>query len=102
MDAREDTQLNRIIRYLKSKSIMYYVKWIIWISLYYLFIQIEFGVIYFLLTCFYLIFSNLSSDSPQKEKKPSAYSVFNKGVSIPGTFSTESLEKSFNIPKYTQ
>lgn len=47
--------------------------------------------IYFILSCFYFIFSNLGI---RKEGEMSAYSVFNKGFKkLPGTFSAEEMFK---------
>lgn len=94
------TILTSVISFLQARSWKFYVKLVVWIGLYYLFIQIEFGVIYFLLTCFYLIFANMGHTKPGEIKGPSAYSVFNEGKNLPGSFSAEGLERAFNIPKY--
>lgn len=67
-----------------------------------MFIQIEFGVVFFVLSCFYLIYVNMESGNDDK-KGVSAYSVFNKdGEALLGSFNTNSMEKMFGLPDYKQ
>jgi hypothetical protein len=73
------------------------LKLLLWVVLYYYFIKFEFGVVYFIFSLFYLIFSNLGN---KENNSLSAYSVFNKNFQqIPGTITSESLLGDLNLPK---
>jgi len=62
-----------------------WIRIILWFSVYVLFVYIEFGVVYLLLSIFGLLWWSL--DRNPTKTGPSAYSVFNKDAqSIPGTF----------------
>ena len=90
-----------VLDFLFSFTISSLVKFSVWIVLYYFAIQIEFGVVYFVLSCFVFIFASMSNESEKSGDRVSAYSVFNKGgQEILGNFSTKELEKSFGLPKY--
>lgn len=78
------------------------LKFIIWAILYYFFIQIEFGIVFFFISAFYFIFMNMGNESNEKKDRVSAYSVFNKGgQQVLGSFNTNQLEKSFGLPDYS-
>ena len=68
---------------------------IIWVALYKVFIYYEFGVVFFLFTILYLVFTNTG------ERKPwelSAYSVFNPNFErIPGTFSADQFQPGLRM-----
>jgi hypothetical protein len=62
------------------------------LALWYLAIQIEFGVVYFIMLCFYVVYSNLGE---RREGDMSAYSVFNKNMAaLPGNFSAGDFDRS--------
>jgi preprotein translocase subunit SecG len=79
----------------------YVVIFILWSLLYYYFIKIEFGAVYFIVTVLVAIFINLNYNSQHskdnnkdRKKKPlSAYSVFNANCeSIEGSVTAQQLE----------
>ncbi|XP_019875024.2 uncharacterized protein LOC109603013 [Aethina tumida] len=71
--------------------ILYILYFTLWITLYVIFIKLEFGCVYFLLSLLIGMFWNT------RKKKPgeiSAYSVFNEGCeSIDGTLKAEQFER---------
>lgn len=65
----------------------------LWLILWKVFILMEFGTVYFILSLFYWVYFSMSYGS-RKEWEPSAYSVFNKDFeTIDGTFTAEQFEK---------
>lgn len=69
------------------------LKIILWLILWKLFILIEFGTVYFILSLFYWVYFSMSYGS-RKDGEPSAYSVFNKDFeTIDGTFTAEQFER---------
>lgn len=68
------------------------LKFFIWLTLLVIFIRLEFGVIYFIISLLYLMWSSL--DSRRRRNHLSAYSVFNPNCEkIQGTFSGEDYDR---------
>lgn len=87
---------------LKGLGVKAYCILAVWAALYWVAVQVEFGVVYFVVSLLLLVYTSMGS-SDGKEEKTSAYSVFNKhGKQLPGTFTTQSLESSFGLPQYKQ
>ena len=102
-----DTYANQRQDYLDRQSQQYGViqhtnKWsrislalriALWLVLWGFFVEVEFGLVYFVLSMFYWIYFSLSTRSPG-DQAPSAYSVFNPNCeTISGTFTAEQFEK---------
>jgi len=69
------------------------LKFLLWATLMTLFVEIEFGAVFFILSLFYVIYSNLRS-GPKVKGEPSAYSVFNPNCeAIDGTLTAEQFER---------
>ena len=65
----------------------------LWFILLGLFVELEFGIVYVILSLFFIIYFNTSTKRRSKNKL-SAYSVFNKDYEkIDGTFTAEQFEK---------
>uniref|UniRef100_A0A2R5L678 Putative conserved plasma membrane protein n=1 Tax=Ornithodoros turicata TaxID=34597 RepID=A0A2R5L678_9ACAR len=68
-------------------------KFTLWFLLMTLAVHVEFGAVFFILSLFYVIFTNLRT-SPRKKGELSAYSVFNPNFeTIHGTVSPQQLEQ---------
>ncbi|KAL6072746.1 SAYSvFN domain-containing protein 1 [Balamuthia mandrillaris] len=68
----------------------------LWAALYYWFIQLEFGVVYFLFSCFLFVWLTLGSGGnvTPDGRRVSAYSVFNENMAaLPGTFDANEFEQ---------
>lgn len=64
-----------------------------WVTLYAIFIQLQFGTVFFLLSCILGIYLNTRT-RPKLQGEVSAYSVFNKNCeSIDGTLKAEQFER---------
>jgi len=69
------------------------LKVLFWFLLFMGFVQLGFGAIFFIVSSFVLIWTNLRK-TPRKAGEPSAYSVFNPNCeAIDGTLKAEHLEK---------
>ncbi|CAG4988184.1 unnamed protein product [Parnassius apollo] len=73
------------------------IKWtiyfIIWLTLYILFLKLQFGAVYFIISVLVGIYLNTRT-RPKKKGEVSAYSVFNENcVSIDGTLKAEQFER---------
>jgi len=69
------------------------LKFLLWVGLMTIFVKLQFGAVFFIISVFYLICTNLRS-RPKQEGEPSAYSVFNPNCEpIDGTIKAEDLEK---------
>ena len=112
----------RVKTYFQTRSPSFYIRLCAWLGLYYYFIQVEFGLVYFIVSAILFMFLNTSATGSDPEGSrgncgvaascfssflchlcpaPSAYSVFNQdGTTLPGTFSTKSLENAIGLPKY--
>ncbi|XP_050510600.1 uncharacterized protein LOC126887234 [Diabrotica virgifera virgifera] len=64
-----------------------------WIILYAIFIKLQFGTVFFLVSCLVAMYMNTRT-RPKKKGEVSAYSVFNKDCkSIDGTLKAEQFER---------
>lgn len=73
------------------------LKALLWCILWALFIEIEFGVPYLIVSALYFIFVSLRG-SRRRPWEPSAYSVFNKGCeAIDGTLSGEQIDRELRM-----
>lgn len=69
-----------------------FLKFLIWLTLFVIFIRLEFGIIYFIISLLYFIWNSL--DSRRRRNGLSAYSVFNPNFEkIQGTFSGEDYDR---------
>ena len=69
------------------------LKVVLWFILFGLFVELEFGIVYVILSLFVIIYFNTSTKKRSKHKL-SAYSVFNKDYErLDGTFTAEQFEK---------
>lgn len=87
-EANESSKQNTTV-----KITLYITGFLIWAFLYYFFIQIQFGIIYLIVSMLFGIYFNTRT-GPKEENEISAYSVFNKNCeSINGTLKAEQLER---------
>ena len=76
---------------------LYCLYFILWIVLYLIAIQIEFGFVYFVMSGLIFVYFNTRT-GPKMKGEVSAYSVFNTGCeAIEGTFKAEYFEKQLNL-----
>lgn len=69
------------------------LRWIVWAVLFGIFIEMEFGTVFFILSVFYFIYLSLRY-SRRKPGEPSAYSVYNKNCeAIEGSLTAEQFER---------
>lgn len=69
-----------------------FIKLMLWLTLFVIFIRLEFGAIYFIISLLYLMWRSLGARRRRNEL--SAYSVFNPNFEkIQGTFSAEDYDK---------
>eukprot|EP00117_Sycon_ciliatum_P034334 scpid5744/ scgid26228/ SAYSvFN domain-containing protein 1 len=69
------------------------LKALLWLLLFAIFVRIEFGTAFFVLSLFYIPYAGTGSDERRKGQ-PSAYSVFNKDCqSIDGTLTGDQFDK---------
>ncbi|KAG8546337.1 hypothetical protein GDO81_019205 [Engystomops pustulosus] len=70
------------------------LKVLLWLALLGLFVELEFGLAYFLLSMFYWLYEGTRRPGRRKEGEKSAYSVFNPGCeAIQGTLTAEQFER---------
>jgi len=68
------------------------IKFLLWLTLFVIFLRLEFGAIYFIVSLLYLMWYSL--DRRRRRNELSAYSVFNPNFEkIQGTFSGEDYER---------
>jgi len=73
------------------------LKIVFWLVLWKVFILLEFGTVFFMLSMFYWVYASMSCGS-RKQWEPSAYSVFNKDFeTIDGTFTAEQFERELKF-----
>ncbi len=83
LEAKEEPNIFRTI-----------LKIILWIILFIIFIKLEFGIVYFVVSLLFILFHNTNRIS-RRGNKLSAYSVFNPNCErIQGTLTPEQVEKS--------
>ncbi|XP_073412388.1 SAYSvFN domain-containing protein 1 isoform X2 [Dendrobates tinctorius] len=70
------------------------VKFLLWLVLLGLFVELEFGLVYFILSMFYWLYEGTRRPGLRKSGEKSAYSVFNPGCeAIQGTLTAEQFER---------
>ncbi|XP_073527808.1 SAYSvFN domain-containing protein 1 isoform X3 [Phyllobates terribilis] len=70
------------------------VKFLLWLVLLGLFVELEFGLVYFILSMFYWLYEGTRRPGLRKRGEKSAYSVFNPGCeAIQGTLTAEQFER---------
>ena len=68
------------------------LKLLLWLILFALFVELQFGSVFFIVSLFYLVYSSMESGTRDKAQ-PSAYSVFNPRCErLQGTFTAEQFE----------
>ncbi|XP_067861470.1 SAYSvFN domain-containing protein 1 [Heptranchias perlo] len=71
-----------------------FLKFLLWLVLLGLFIELEFGLAYFVLSMFYWLYIGTRDPSKKKQGEVSAYSVFNPGCkAIDGSLTAEQFER---------
>ena len=88
---------NYMSRFVKNDTFLItrprFLKLLLWLILWGLFIELEFGSVFFIVSLFYIVYTSMASGTRNKEEL-SAYSVFNPNCErIDGTFTTEQFEK---------
>ncbi|XP_032773972.1 SAYSvFN domain-containing protein 1 [Rattus rattus] len=74
------------------------LKVLLWLVLLGLFVELEFGLAYFVLSMFYWMYVGTRGPGEKKEGEKSAYSVFNPGCeAIQGTLTAEQLERELQL-----
>ncbi|XP_032676923.1 uncharacterized protein LOC116846768 isoform X2 [Odontomachus brunneus] len=92
----QDTWLENNVQ--KSKStvittVIYILYFMLWVILYVIAIEYEFGAVYFILSTLIFIWLNTRSE-PKQQGEPSAYSVFNPNCeAIEGTLDASQFER---------
>ncbi|CAH2256273.1 SAY domain-containing 1 [Pelobates cultripes] len=70
------------------------LKFLLWLVLFGLFVELEFGLVYFVLSMFYWLYEGTRGAQHRKQGEMSAYSVFNPGCeAIEGTLTAEQFER---------
>ena len=79
--------------YDKHFKINLILKFVLWLILFFIFIKLEFGLVYFIISLIVAIYLNTSKT--KKKGVLSAYSVFNPNLErLNGTFTSDHVEKS--------
>lgn len=77
--------------------IRFVLYFILWATLYAIFIKLQFGIAYFLISSLVIMYINTRT-GPRRKGEISAYSVFNKNCkSIDGTLKAEQLERELYL-----
>lgn len=85
------------VSHVPSPWYMTLLKALLWLILWALFVEIEFGVPYLIVSAVYFMFVSLRG-SRRRPWEPSAYSVFNKGCeAIDGTLSGEQIDRELRM-----
>lgn len=75
-----------------------FLKILLWLVLLGLFVELEFGLAYFVLSLFYWMYVGTRGPGEKKEGEKSAYSVFNPGCeAIQGTLTAEQFERELQF-----
>ncbi|CAI9608648.1 unnamed protein product [Staurois parvus] len=70
------------------------LKVLLWLVLLGLFVELEFGMVYFVLSMFYWLYEGTRRPGQRRKGEKSAYSVFNPGCeAIDGTLTAEQFER---------
>ncbi|XP_053161161.1 SAYSvFN domain-containing protein 1 [Hemicordylus capensis] len=79
-----------------------FLKFLLWLVLLGLFVELEFGLPYFVLSMFYWIYIGTRGPGEKKNGERSAYSVFNPGCeAIQGTLTAEQFERELQYRPLT-
>lgn len=71
----------------------YVLCFVLWVTVYWIFIKLQFGCVYFILSALIGMYFNTRT-GPKRKNEVSAYSVFNKNCkSIPGALKAEQFER---------
>eukprot|EP01117_Protostelium_nocturnum_P017195 TRINITY_DN6963_c0_g1_i1.p1 TRINITY_DN6963_c0_g1~~TRINITY_DN6963_c0_g1_i1.p1 ORF type:complete len:149 (-),score=48.45 TRINITY_DN6963_c0_g1_i1:160-561(-) len=71
-------------------SVENYLGLVMWLLLFFVFVRLEFGIVFFICSVFFFIFYNLGS---RNKGEMSAYSVFNRGAkALPGQLTAAQFE----------
>jgi len=90
----DEIQQNDEIEDIKMDWKIIVIKCLLWLTLFVIFIRLEFGAIYFIVSLLYFIWTSMSSHHRRRTNQLSAYSVFNKNFEkIQGTFSAEDYDR---------
>ncbi|XP_036054478.1 SAYSvFN domain-containing protein 1 [Onychomys torridus] len=85
-------------RHLSLLTNVTFLKVLLWLVLLGLFVELEFGLAYFVLSMFYWMYVGTRGPGEKKEGEQSAYSVFNPGCeAIQGTLTAEQLERELQL-----
>lgn len=98
-----DCDVNEILSSNSSRSWITYCTWLVyflvWATLFAIALELQFGAVFFMLSCFLGICLNLR-DKSKNSNEISAYSVFNRNCeSIDGTFKAEMFEQQLGVRK---
>ncbi|XP_060610068.2 SAYSvFN domain-containing protein 1 [Anolis sagrei] len=78
-----------------------FLKFLLWLVLLGLFVELEFGLAYFVLSMFYWIYVGTRGPGERQSGEKSAYSVFNPGCeAIEGTLTAEQLERELQYQPF--
>ncbi|XP_033859983.1 SAYSvFN domain-containing protein 1-like isoform X1 [Acipenser ruthenus] len=73
-----------------------FLKVLLWLLLLGLFVELEFGLVFFVLSLFYWLYEGMRDSSQRRSGEPSAYSVFNPGCqAIQGTLTAGQFELGY-------
>lgn len=89
----EDVQEERESRGTVLNRVIYLLYFLLWVTLYVIALEYEFGAVYFVLSALVFVCLNTRS-GPKRHGEPSAYSVFNPNCeAIEGTLDASQFEK---------
>jgi hypothetical protein len=92
---KEKTQLEKLTS-LFPKNVLIFLSVLIWTVLWYMFIQLQFGAVYFAVSLLIIMYYSMRTERDSNHL--SAYSVFNPNCErIDGTFTAEQLEKELRF-----
>lgn len=81
----------------KFKKVLYIIGFIVWATVYYIFIKLQFGIIYLIVSALFGMYFNTRT-GPRQANEASAYSVFNRNCeSIDGTLTAEQFEREIRF-----
>ncbi|XP_053316115.1 SAYSvFN domain-containing protein 1 [Spea bombifrons] len=77
-----------------GRNVVLLLKFLLWLVLLGLFVELEFGLAYFITSMFYWLYEGTRGPRQRKKGEKSAYSVFNPGCeAIQGTLTAEQFER---------
>lgn len=84
-------------RHLKQIPPYWVARFVFWLLLFQFFLWLEFGAVFFILSCFYAIYRNTSTE-PRRPGQLSAYGVFNRNhQELPGALTADQLERNLGL-----